>query len=131
MSFPIRRTLAALALAAPAAFLLAPDAPAPAQAKKDDTIEEVTFTTCDFVEIRGTYYKSPKGANSSVVLMLHSWGKDRTKADWHLLAKQIQSAGAAVLTFDFRGHGASTTVSLTPGQSFWDSATNRNMVKGA
>src|SRR5262249_7123078 len=131
MSFPIRRTLAALVIAGPAALLLAPAPPAPAQAKKDDKTEEVTFTTCDFVEIRGTYYKSPKGGRAPVGLMLHAWGKDRTKADWHYLAGKIQEAGAAVLTFDFRGHGGSTNVSLTPNQSFWDSATNRNLVKGA
>jgi dienelactone hydrolase len=131
MSFPIRRTLAALVIAGPAALLLAPAPSAPAQAKKDDKTEEVTFTTCDFVELRGTYYKPNKGGNSPVVLMLHAWGKDRSKADWHYLASKIQEAGAAVLTFDFRGHGGSTNVSLTPGQSFWDSQSNRSLVKGA
>jgi hypothetical protein len=114
MSSPFRRPAprgrAALLIAAAVALGWA----GPAQAQKPD---DVSIITADGVELRGSYYPSAKGKNAPVAILLHKFGSDHTKGDWDKLATKLQSSerGFAVLTFDFRGHGGSTTVST----DFW------------
>jgi hypothetical protein len=85
--------------------------------------QDVKFTTADFVEIHGTYFPGPKGKKAPCVLLLHDLGKNRGEEGWSQLALALQKQGYAVLTFDFRGHGDSTTVNPGFGM-FWDTAHN-------
>lgn len=78
--------------------------------------EPVSFKTFDGVLIKGSFYPSAKGGNAPVVMFLHRWGLDRSKGDWEGLAKRLQDAGYAVLSFDFRGHGESKTIDP---EKFW------------
>jgi pimeloyl-ACP methyl ester carboxylesterase len=129
MSSPFRRPAAlgrAVTLLA-AAAVLALAGRASAQAAKP---EDVSFPTADGVELKGTYYPSSKGKNGPVAILLHKYGSDRTKGDWDKLAKKLQASdkGFAVLTFDFRGHGASTSVNA----DFWQKPYNvASYIKGA
>jgi hypothetical protein len=94
--------------------------------------KDVQFTTADGVEISGTFYPSSKGNKARTVLMLHDFGEHSRKASWVELAKSLQKADYAVLTFDFRGHGESTKVKpgtpAAPQQpgipGFWDKLEN-------
>jgi hypothetical protein len=75
---------------------------------------KVSFETVDGVKIEGTYYTGSKGTKSAVVLLLHDFdpktgGKSKTD-EWDNLATELQKKGYAVLSFDFRGFGDSTTV---------------------
>jgi pimeloyl-ACP methyl ester carboxylesterase len=90
--------------------------------------EEVGFKTIDGVMLKGTFYPSSKGANSPVVLFLHKLGGNRTQGDWESLAISLQAKGYAVMTFDFRGHGASTT--LADPKAFWSGRHNQQYVAG-
>jgi pimeloyl-ACP methyl ester carboxylesterase len=103
---------AGLAAVGVAALLLTPDLLAQQPRDTDD----VTINTIDGVELKGTFYKGRKGKDSPVALFLHAYGKDRTKGNWDKLAKDLVAKDFAVMSFDFRGHGGSTTV--TP-QNFW------------
>jgi len=78
--------------------------------------EDVSFKTYDGVLIKGTFYTGSKGANSPTVIMLHKWGGNSSENGWTELAKRLQEKGYSVLTFDFRGHGQSTTVDP---EKFW------------
>ncbi|GIW81780.1 MAG: hypothetical protein KatS3mg105_3587 [Gemmatales bacterium] len=83
--------------------------------------QEVKFETIDKVMIKGSFYPATRG-KSPVVMILHEFGGNRKEAEWDLLARDIQQqCGFAVLTFDFRGHGDSTTVDPT---IFWNVASN-------
>lgn len=77
--------------------------------------ERVRFITADFVEIQGLYYAGDQGIKSPAVIMLHPLGGSIETPGWSDLAKKLQEKHFAVLTFDFRGHGNSTSV--TP--QFW------------
>src|SRR5579859_3450440 len=75
----------------------------------------VSFRTSDGVELQGTFYPAPSsGAKDACVLMLHNFdprkGGDSHEENWDRLAADLQKAGFAVLTFDFRGFGKSKTV---------------------
>jgi len=59
------------------------------------------------------------------VLMIHRYGSDRSKGEWNALAQALQGQGFAVLTFDLRGHGGSTTVT----QQFWNFPINARDVR--
>lgn len=79
---------------------------------------KVKFDTVDGVTIRGNLYISAKGEKAPTILMLHPLNnvKDKKPGDqmmdgWQELAKELHKAGYSVLTFDFRGHGDSTSVS--------------------
>jgi pimeloyl-ACP methyl ester carboxylesterase len=89
-------------------------------ASKTAEIERVKFETVDQVEIHGTYYGSDKGTKAPCVLMLHAIGGNSQQEGWDDLAKKLQAKGFAVLTFDFRGHGDSTSV----GPNFWTAPGN-------
>src|SRR5712692_6728225 len=95
-----------------------------AQDKKSDTSDNVKFDSVDGVELRGTFYPASK-AKAPAVLMLHRYGGNRE--GWDNLATDLQKAGFAVLTFDFRGHGESTKVS----PDFWKYTANTNHIRGA
>lgn len=79
--------------------------------------QEVQFDTIDGVTLKGTFYPGGNGNKSSCVLLLHEFGKDRTKDGWDALAKELQKKGFAVLAFDFRGHNDSCTVDP---MKFWN-----------
>jgi pimeloyl-ACP methyl ester carboxylesterase len=118
-------------------------APGQVEAKgkgKDDTstAKPVDIVTVDKVELKGKFFPS-KTKDATCVLMLHAWGESSDNKEWINLAKKLQEKGYAVLTFDFRGHGESTTVQ--PGmpnyknpqlsvKGFWDEAANQQNVKG-
>jgi pimeloyl-ACP methyl ester carboxylesterase len=80
-----------------------------AHAQNNDK-DDISFKTFDGVLIKGSFYPSAKGSNAPVVMFLHKLGSDRTKGDWDALAVKLKAAGYAVLSFDFRGHGQSTTI---------------------
>ena len=69
------------------------------------------ITTVDGVKLNATFYPSPK-KNSPVVIMVHpiGEGKNSKAAEWRSLAESLQAANYAVMTFDLRGHGESTSV---------------------
>jgi pimeloyl-ACP methyl ester carboxylesterase len=65
---------------------------------------DVTFTTSDGVELHGTLVA---GQNLPVVILVHQLGSDRS--EWAPLVSALSRAPAlTTLTFDLRGHGAST-----------------------
>ena len=84
----------------------------------DDRSDKVKFDTVDHVELHGVWYAptSGNGKKTPVVLLLHNVKSDSSKDGWDKLARELQDAGYAVLTFDFRGHGNSTAVD----PSFWN-----------
>jgi predicted alpha/beta hydrolase len=75
--------------------------------------DEVQFDTADKVELKGTFY--PGSKKSACVILLHKLGGNRQQKGWDDLAQALNKADYAVLSFDFRGHGDSTTV----GAGFW------------
>lgn len=90
----------------------------------------VKFETRDGVEIHGTYYPS-KSANVKdlpVVLLLHRLGGHSHQDGWDSLAEAIQKEGYPVLSFDFRGHGKSTTIGNP--KAFWGLPYNAQRVSG-
>src|ERR1019366_3265127 len=91
--------LAGTALCQPVAFAQ-PPAPVPAK-----------ITTVDGVKLNATFYGSAK-KNSPVVIMVHPIGdgKNSKPPEWKALAEYLQKQDFAVITFDLRGHGDSTTV---------------------
>lgn len=77
-------------------------------AKALEPAEKVRFESADGVKLAGDFYRSPaKGA--PVVMMLHNIGESSAKEKWIDLAKTLQPS-FSVLTFDFRGHGASIEI---------------------
>ena len=111
--------------------------------KKDDASawKQVDIVTVDKVELKGKFYASKGKDNKDApcVLMLHAWGESSDNKEWNALARKLQDKGHAVLTFDFRGHGESTTVQAgmpnlkNPQLSvkgFWDETVNQQNVKG-
>jgi pimeloyl-ACP methyl ester carboxylesterase len=95
-------------------------------ARAADKFSKVTFDTVDGVTLQGTFYPSPKGKDAPTVLLLHKIGSDSHKDGWDDLAKSLNEAGYSVLGFDFRGHGASTTVDPN---KFWNYAWNAKASK--
>jgi hypothetical protein len=110
------------------------------KSKKDDASawKQVDIVTVDKVELKGKFYAG-KAKDAPCVLMLHAWGESSDNKEWNALARKLQEKGYAVLTFDFRGHGESTTVQAgmpnlkNPQLSvkgFWDETVNQQNVKG-
>ncbi len=87
---------------------------------EDKEAGKVTFKTVDGVELHGHFYKPEKAGDKPCVLLLHDFsrqkGGDSHQDDMDELANKLQQKGYPVLSFDFRGHGDSKTVS--PDQ-FW------------
>lgn len=75
------------------------------------------ITTVDGVKLNATFYPSAK-KNSPVVIMVHpiGEGKNSKAPEWKALAAMLQEKEFAVITFDLRGHGDSTTVDP---ETFW------------
>src|SRR5438552_1265886 len=106
-----------------AGLTLALGAPASHAAPKP---EKINFDTADKVQLVGTFYGSDKGKKAPCALMIHNIGNNRNQEGWKGLAEKLQERGVAVLMFDFRGHGDSTTVQ----QDFWRLKANLTL-KGA
>jgi hypothetical protein len=85
--------------------------------------ERVTFPTVDHLQLAGTLYPGSKGKKGACVLMLHDLGKHRATPGWRRLAEALQAQGHTVLTFDFRGHGESTSAT----RDFWTNPVNRHL----
>ena len=82
-------------------------ATATAQEKKPKpTIEELTLTTGDGLDLAVLYYPSKRGKEAVPVILLHGVGG--SGADYRGLAEHLQAAGHAVLVPDLRGHVGST-----------------------
>lgn len=99
---------------------------APRSAAQMRTTEEIVFFSTDQVELAGTFYASSRGAAAPCALLLHKVGGSRKDEGWKQLAEALQNKGYAVLSFDFRGHGESTTVF----SDFWHYPAHRG-IKGA
>lgn len=77
--------------------------------KLTEKTEEINRPTSDGVYLNGTYFRPDQaGRETSVIVLLHS--KGGSQVDWFPFAKQLKDKGFAVITFDFRGHGASKAV---------------------
>jgi len=92
--------------------------PSPARAQK---VDRVKFDTCDGVELHGSWYG--KDSKSTCVILLHTIGGNSQQDGWDRLAKALNEKGFAVLSFDFRGHGNSTTILPT----FWGRTYNQGL----
>jgi hypothetical protein len=89
--------------------------------------QAVQFTSVDGVTLHGTFYPSTRGRDAPCVLLLPALGEDSGAAPWVSLAGELQRAGCAVLRFDYRGQGRSTSVNPGP---FWAQQTNKLGVPG-
>jgi alpha-beta hydrolase superfamily lysophospholipase len=90
----------------------------------DDKSDKVKFNTVDHVELHGVWYPPTGGGKKTpAVLLLHNVKSDSSKDGWDKLARELQEAGYAVLTFDFRGHGNSTAVD----PSFWNDTSSTGL----
>jgi pimeloyl-ACP methyl ester carboxylesterase len=99
-------------------------------ARAADKFTKVTFDTVDGVTLQGTFYPSAKGKDEPTVLLLHKLGtSDSHKDGWDALAAALNEKGYSVLSFDFRGHGNSTTVDP---KTFWSPVYgwNAKLIKG-
>jgi dienelactone hydrolase len=88
--------------------------------------EHVVFESVDEVELDGTFFPSSQGMKAPCVLMLHDLSGGNGQSAGNDLAAKLQKEGYAVLEFDFRGSGKSTTVH----PAFWNAPEN-NRIKGA
>ena len=89
----------------------------------------VKFDTKDGVILHGTLYpgKSARVRDEPAILMLHRYRSDSHQDGWDALAVKLQEKGFTVLSFDFRGHGKSTSVD---GRTFWSFPFNQRYVRG-
>lgn len=123
MSSVIRKGFACLALVG---LLQALGTSAASAQETKNEPEKVRFSTADGVELKGSYFTAPK-RQATTVMLLHALGEDSRKKSWVSLAEELQKAGFAVLSFDFRGHGESTEVAP---EKFWAIKYNQSLVKG-
>ncbi len=87
--------------------------------------DRVTFDSMDGVTLEGTFFKSnpqaPAKDKNSSVLLLHNidpkTGGNSHQDEWDKLAQSLADDGYSVLSFDFRGFGASHNVNK---DTFWD-----------
>jgi len=71
------------------------------------TTQNISFVTHDQLTIRGTMHL-PAEKNGKAIILAHGITVDRTEGGiFSMLAARLADAGYAVLSFDFRGHGAS------------------------
>jgi hypothetical protein len=109
---------------APASSGVTPTAAAQTAGEKDR--QQVPIQTVDGVELVGNYLRGNQGRDTPCVILVHRLGGDSTRSDWLGLARDLNQAGFAVLTFDLRGHGKSTTVDPA---KFWSVAANRQLIR--
>ena len=104
----------------PAAALPSGQTRATARRSSRNVSPSPRWITCKLV---GTLYPGSKGKNGACVLMLPEVGQHSRAepAAWQRLAEAIQAEGHTVLTFDFRGQGASKSVTA----DFWKFSVNR------
>jgi hypothetical protein len=124
MSRPKFSPLVLLAVLAILAGMLVSATPAAAQ-----NTETVKIVTADGVKLHAIFYPSDK-KNAPTVLMLHPIGEGKSSKtpEWKSLAEALQKGGYAVLMFDFRGHGDSTTIDDAK-VLFWSKKINLANVK--
>lgn len=96
MNKGLRTHLCALALAS---ALLSPGAQA------TPLEQDVTITTVDNVDIRGTFYAAEKPGPGA--LLIHMCRADSDRTNWSVVASQLAKAGIHALTIDLRGYGES------------------------
>jgi hypothetical protein len=101
------------------AWLLLPQLLPSGHAAEEST--QVRFETKDGVQLQGTFYPTSKGKDEPTVLLLHKLSGNSHQDGWDSLAEALQKKGYSVLSFDFRGHGKSTSVD----QRFWTFPWNR------
>lgn len=118
LSFP-----AFLLLAATAIFVVANVCDTPVAAQ-----ENVKILTADGVKLHGVFYASKK-KNPATVIMLHPIGEGKSSkgGEWKSLAEALQNADYSVMTFDFRGHGESS--SIDDPMLFWSHKQNAFNIK--
>jgi hypothetical protein len=88
---------------------------------KEENVKRVSIPTADGVDLQGSFYPpgggKPKDAS---VLLLHNFemhkGGSSHQDGWDALAERLQKEGYAVLSFDFRGFGASKSIDAA---KFW------------
>jgi pimeloyl-ACP methyl ester carboxylesterase len=73
--------------------------------------DDVSMVTTDGVTLRGSYFPAASDSAPTLIL-LHMLGRDRTS--WSAFATRAVARGMAVLTFDFRGQGQSTSSNSGP-----------------
>jgi hypothetical protein len=99
----------------------------PLSAADEPKFDKIKFDTADGVTIEGRYWANSKGKKAPTVLLLHNFeigkGGNSNSDGWDYLAEELQKKGYAVLTFDFRGHGNSTTIADS--MNFWSQPYNR------
>jgi pimeloyl-ACP methyl ester carboxylesterase len=88
---------------------------------------DIKFETADKVELKGVFY--PGSKNKPTVILVHNFKQDRQKGGWDRLIDALQKNDIAVLTFDLRGHGDSTTIADP--DVFWKDNMNRSYIRGA
>jgi len=100
----------------------------PASAQQPAAPDPVRIVTVDGVRLTGHFYASSK-RNAPAVIMLHPIGdgKSSKSQEWKALAEALQKANYSVITFDFRGHGESTSFDST--DAFWAQPANKSFVK--
>jgi alpha-beta hydrolase superfamily lysophospholipase len=90
--------------------------------------KKINIQTVDGVTLHGKFYAG-KGGDAATVLLLHALGEKSSQKNWVDLAESLRAKGYAVLAFDFRGHGGSTTVDP---DTFWQAKFPYNgLVSGA
>lgn len=94
--------------------------------------EAVSFKTADGLTIRGTLYPSTAPKDNPTVMILHDLvqiGKLSPSRDAGVtkLAQTLQKDGCTVLTFDFRGFGASMVPSGSIPPAFFSWSANSNL----
>ncbi len=77
--------------------------PAFAQKVKAGVTEEIL--TPQRVRLALTYWESPEGQESPLIVLLH--GEKGNRKKWESMAKQFQASGYAVIALDLRKHGDS------------------------
>jgi hypothetical protein len=100
-------------------------------AADEKDVKKVPIPTVDGVDLQGTYYPPAGNAKDACVLLLHNVslkGGNSHQDGWDGLAERLQKEGYAVLSFDFRGFGGSTTVDPA---KFWKAPHNAMNLKGA
>ncbi len=74
----------------------------------------VEIPTGDGLALRGRFYPSLDGKQSSAVLLVHDLGQHDGEAMYARLARTLQRKGFVVLSFDLRGHGESKVTGSRP-----------------